>query len=285
MSGRFFLVTPIPALRALVRDYLDFGVSRTAAALSYYLILSLFPFLLCLNCTVGRFHPDLRQLLSSLQPLLPLQVVQVLEGYLDQVAYTRSDAVFWLGLSALLYSGSTALRTLFSAMDGFYHLPRRGGLGRVVSSVLLSGLLLLTVYLSVAVVLTGRWFFRLLERSLSPSLLAVLPLRLPPGFWPRLRYGLLFCFVLLLVLALYRLGTPPMPRAARTVGWAAGYTALAMVVCSGLFSALIGLSSRYDRIYGPLASLVILLVWLYFCCNLLLVGALCCRSRLKNRRG
>jgi len=56
-------------------------------------------------------------------------------------------------------------------------------------------------------------------------------------------------------------------------------------VCSGWFSWLIGLSTRYDLVYGSLASLVILLVWLYFCCNLLLVGALCCRSRLKNRRG
>jgi len=283
MSGRFFVLTPIAALRALARDYVRSGAPRTAAALAYYLILSLFPFLLCLSVAVGRFHLDLRALLDNLQPLLPGQVLRILEDYLDQVACVRSPAVFWAGLATLLYSGSTALRILLLSMDELYRQPHRGGLGRVLSSVALSALFLLTVYLSVAVIFTGRWFFRLLERRLSPSLLALLPLAALERLWPWIRYLLLFCFVLMLVLSLYRLGTPPQLRREGTVLWTAWYTALAMVVCSGWFSWLIGLSTRYDLVYGSLASLVILLVWLYFCCCLLLLGAVCCRNGLRKR--
>ena len=45
--------------------------------------------------------------------------------------------------------------------------------------------------------------------------------------------------------------------------------ALALVVASGLFSWFIGLSSRYSLVYGSLVSLIILLIWLYFCGQIL----------------
>ena len=46
-----------------------------------------------------------------------------------------------------------------------------------------------------------------------------------------------------------------------------------MAACSAVFSWFIGMSSRYALVYGSLASLVILLVWLYLCGNILLLGA------------
>ena len=54
-------------------------------------------------------------------------------------------------------------------------------------------------------------------------------------------------------------------------GWNGLYallSALAMVACSVLFSWFIDMSSRYSLVYGSLASLIILLVWLYLCGNI-----------------
>ena len=48
---------------------------------------------------------------------------------------------------------------------------------------------------------------------------------------------------------------------------------LAIVAASALFSWFIGISSRYALVYGSLASLIILLVWLYLCSAILLLGA------------
>ena len=50
-------------------------------------------------------------------------------------------------------------------------------------------------------------------------------------------------------------------------------TAAAIAAASVLFSWFIGMSSRYALVYGSLASLIILLVWLYLCGNILLLGA------------
>ena len=46
-----------------------------------------------------------------------------------------------------------------------------------------------------------------------------------------------------------------------------------MVAASAVFSWFIDLSSRYALVYGSLASLIILLVWLYLCGNIVILGS------------
>ena len=39
-----------------------------------------------------------------------------------------------------------------------------------------------------------------------------------------------------------------------------------------IFSLLMGKSARYSLVYGSLASVILLLVWLYLCGNILIMG-------------
>ena len=180
-------------------------------------------------------------------------------------------------LVAIALSASAGLRALLLARDKLYGLEHPGGLRRIALSVILSLLFLLTIYLSVVVIFTGDWFFHLLETHLPPPLLRLIPLSALSRLWLWIRYLLLFCFVLLLVLAIYRLGTPRRFRSSRKLLLSSLFTAVSLVAGSLLFSWFIGLSSRYSMLYGSLASLIILLVWLYFCGNVLLLGALLSR--------
>ena len=92
--------------------------------------------------------------------------------------------------------------------------------------------------------------------------------------------------MLLLVLAVYRMGTPPpLRREKKVLRLTALFSAGALVACSVLFSWFIGMSSRYSLVYGSLASLIILLVWLYFCGNILLAGAVAGRVWFRRRDG
>ena len=261
--------------------YLEIGAPRAAAALSYFLILTLFPLLVCVNYFIGLFHLDLENLLLSLDQFLPDEVLLVMRDYLGYVAGSQSRALLLASLVTILISASAGLRTLLAAMDGLHGVKNTHAVRRVVLSVALSALFLLTIYLSVVVIFTGEWFFWLLEERL-PQRIAEL---IPPlsGLWRWMRYLLLFCFVLLLVLIVYRAGTPRGAMGRRVVVLASLLAALAIVAASALFSWFIGMSSRYALVYGSLASLIILLVWLYLCGNILLLGAVIGRV-LEDRR-
>ena len=249
------------------------GVAQAAAALSYFLILTLFPLLMCVNYFIGLFHLSLEQLLSGLDQVLPDQALAVMQDYLAYASLNQSPAIVAAALVAIALSASAGLRALLLAMDKLYGLEHPGGLRRIALSVILSLLFLLTIYLSVVVIFTGDWFFHLLETHLPHPLLRLIPLSALSSLWLWIRYLLLFCFVLALVLIVYRAGISHKHLSSRVLLPSALLTALAMAACSAVFSWFIGMSSRYALVYGSLASLVILLVWLYLCGNILLLGA------------
>ncbi len=262
--------------------FMKAGAPRAAAALSYFLVLTLFPLMVCVNYFIGLFHLDLENLLRSLDQLLPAGVLAVLTDYLGYVAASQSDALLMASLVTILISASAGLRTLLATMDSLHGVENTRIVRRALFSVLLSALFLLTIYLSVVVIFTGEWFFWLLEERLPRYMAELLPLPALSRLWRWTRYLLLFCFVLLLVLIVYRAGTPRGAVRRPVVAASSLGAALAIVAASAVFSWFIEMSSRYALVYGSLASLIILLVWLYLCGNILLLGAAVGRA-LENR--
>ena len=276
-------------VRDMVQTYGRLGVSRAAASLAYFLILTLFPLLVCVNFFIGLLELDPEAVFSALDSLLPRESLSIILDYLTYVSgvpQSQSTPLLLASLFTILLSASAGLRTLLKTMDELYQVRHVSSLRRVVVSVALSILFLLTIYLSIVVIFTGDWFFQLLEARLPSPLAELIPLRLLSQLWGWLRYLLLFFCVLLLVLAVYRMGTPPpLRREKKVLRLTALLSAGALVACSVLFSWFIGMSSRYSLVYGSLASLIILLVWLYFCGNILLVGAVAGRVWFHRRDG
>ena len=289
MRGAFFQLPPVLFVRDMVQTYGRLGVSRAAASLAYFLILTLFPLLVCVNFFIGLLELDPEAVFSALDPLLPRESLSIILDYLTYVSgipQSQSTPLLLASLFTILLSASAGLRTLLKTMDELYQVRHVSSLRRVVVSVVLSILFLLTIYLSIVVIFTGDWFFQLLEARLPSPLAELIPLRLLSQLWGWLRYLLLFFCVLLLVLAVYRMGTPPpLRREKKVLRLTALLSAGALVACSVLFSWFIGMSSRYSLVYGSLASLIILLVWLYFCGNILLVGAVAGRVWFHRRDG
>ena len=289
MRGAFFQLPPVLFVRDMVQTYGRLGVSRAAASLAYFLILTLFPLLVCVNFFIGLLELDPEAVFSALDPLLPRESLSIILEYLTYVSgipQSQSTPLLLASLFTILLSASAGLRTLLKTMDELYQVRHVSSLRRVAVSVILSLLFLLTIYLSIVVIFTGDWFFQMLEERLPPPLAELIPLRLLSQLWGWLRYLLLFFCVLLLVLAVYRMGTPPpLRREKKVLRLTALLSAGALVACSVLFSWFIGMSSRYSLVYGSLASLIILLVWLYFCGNILLVGAVAGRVWFHRRDG
>lgn len=259
---RIWNARPVRFIRDMVELYFEKRVSRSAAELAYFFILSFFPLIICVNALVGMLRLDIQSVLEVADTFIPAGVQSILTDYLGYIGGNQSG-LLTAGIMMTLFSASAAFRALMNIMDDIYEQKRYEGLRQVVASVLYSVLLLVTIYVSGVVVLTGNWFFRLLEEWL--------PFDLPETNWPWMRFVILFCLVLLLILIVYRLSAPreaPPPP----VFTGAFLAAIALVAASGLFSYFIGMSTKYSLVYGSLASVIILMVWLYLCGNILILG-------------
>ena len=266
----------------VARLYFGRHVSRSAAALAYFLLLSFFPLLICVNAFIGLLRLDVGAVLDAAAAILPRETLGILADYMGYITTNQSPALLLAGAGMTLVSASAAFRVLMHAMEELYGRRGRRGVRRLAASAAFPVLLLLTVYLAAAVLLTGEWLFTWLARKLR------LPPELLPWQWQWFRFLLLFLLVFLFVLLAYRMAAPGgVPRPPVVAG--ALLAAAALVAATALFSRLIGLSARYSLVYGSLASVVILLVWLYLCGNILLLGcAFSCvwhRRRLGKGRG
>ena len=252
-------------LSELVEIYFDKRVSRSAAELAYFLILSFFPLLICLNYFVGKLNLDPDTLVQALAPVFPRDSLGILTDYLTYISQNQSTALLVGGLGMTVYSASAAFRALMNIMEDIYDRQSYQGLRQILASVLFSVLLLLTIYLSMLVVLTGEWLMNLASRFRWMSVLELLL------NWQWMRFLMLFGLVLLFILLVYRTSAPRgKPRPPVFSG--ALLASAALVGASALFSWFIGMSSRYSLVYGSLASVIILLVWLYLCGNIIILG-------------
>lgn len=254
----------------MVDLYFSRKVDRTAAALTYYLCLTFFPALVCVSAILGLFSLNIEQVLLELQVFIPEGAMTVLMDYLKYVSGNQSGTLLAVGLTTMIWFASAAMRTLMGAIDELYGKPAYRGIWFPVASVAFSALFLVAIYLSLVVVLTGNWLFMLVEEWVR---------RIPlmerftlPRAWQWVKYLLLFVLLFLVLALIYRATTrQTRPRPPVLLG--SFLASLALVVASVLFSALIGFSSRYSLVYGSLASLIILMLWLYLCSTIVILGA------------
>lgn len=254
---------PVRFVRELVELYFSARVSRSAAALAYFMVMTVFPFLICVSAFVGVLHLDINLVLDVLGRFLPEGVAAIVADYIQYVTGNQSAGMLAAGIVTLLFFASAAVRSLMNMMEDIYGRVNYRGVWRMIASVAFSILLMIAMYGSVVVVLTGNWFFRILERYFHlPNLI---------GDWQWLRFLLLFALVLFVILLIYRF-TAPRGKPRPPVLTGAFLASVALAAASILFSWFIGMSSRYSLVYGSLASVIILLVWLYLCGNILILG-------------
>lgn len=257
---------PIRFAADVASVYFTKCVSRAAAELAYFLILTFFPIMICISAFVNELHLDAASLLEQADPFLPAGVLAIFQDYLTYIDTNQSTAMLLSGAFLTILFASAAVRGLMNIMNELYGRATFRGLGQLAASILFSVLLLCTIYLSLAVVVTGNWFFHLLGQVLKLENLVQQFMA-----WQSFKYLLLLGMVFLFILLLYRFAAPlDKPRPPVVPGALAASAALA--IASMIFSFLMGNSTRYSLIYGSLASVIIMLVWLYLCGNILIMG-------------
>lgn len=263
---RLLELPPIGFAADIVRLYFSRHVSRSAAHLAYFLTLTFFPILICVSAFMGRINLRLSDLVDEVSHVLPQGVYAIFQEYLSYLDGNFSTAMFITGVFLTVLFASAAIRGLntFNRELYGYSKPRRPR--NYLYSLLFALLLLITIYLSMAVMLTGNRFFHTLGKMLG---LADLADRF--GVWQWLKYVILLAIVFLFVLLLYRFSVP-VRRPPVPVIPGALLASGALVIASLIFAAIVGRSARYSLVYGSLASVIIMLVWLYLCGNILILG-------------
>ncbi len=250
-------------LTTMADTFLARRVTRSAAEIAYYMVMALFPVIICMYDLLALILRDPTAVLRIGETLvLPRETQALVSEFLNYVSGNTSQVMFIAALFVMITSASAAFRAM-AAIVGEIHGDKRFGIVRnTVVSIIFSVTFLLVLYLCILLMLTGKHFLLWLD-ALMPRVSIV-------WSWTWLRFLVLFAILLMMILVLYRLTTPR--RTSHRVLPGALFSAVGIVVMSILLSWLIGNSAKYSLVYGSLASVVILLFWFQVFGLLLILG-------------
>jgi membrane protein len=247
----------------MARAFVSYRVTRSAAALSYYLFLSVFPFLICCSAIIGSLNIPQDSLISGLGGIIPDGAIAVIGDFLRYVGGERSAPTFAVGIIVMITTSSAAFRTIMGIMSDIQGGGRFGGAAARLLSFALSVGFLAVIYVSGLIVVTGEWLTQVIRRGfkLDDTL----------ALWNWVRFVILFLLMLAVIYAVYIISAPKETKGVHRLPGAVVAT-IALVGVSLAFSRLISESAKYAIVYGYLASFIVMLVWLYSCGIILIMG-------------
>lgn len=243
------------------------NMSIVAAGCAFYALLSLFPAVTALVSVFGIVADpgEIQRQLESLRGVLPGEAVDLVAAQARQVASGSTGALGWSALIALalaLYTASSGIRTLFTALNIAYEEEESRGLVHFYLLALLftlGGVLAVVVGLGVIVGV--------------PVALGFLPLGPLADWGVRIASWLVLLLGTVSALGLvYRFGPS---RSAASWRWLTPGSLLATalwLLASALFSWYAANFGSYNQTYGTLGAVVILLMWLYISAFAILLG-------------
>jgi len=243
--------------------YFSHPVGRSAAALSYYLTLTIFPFFICTSVILGSLNIQESDAFELLEGVVPDAAFSTISDYLSYIANSRTELMLIIGLTAMLTSSSAAFRTFTGITGEIQGKMRFSGIWGWIISFVFSMLFLAAIYGSALVVVSGEWLMNLLEQHFHISTITSL--------WRWTRFIILFLLLFAVICSIYFISAPKRAtKMSRIPGAVAA--AVVLVIASVLFSQMISASIRYEVLYGSLASFIILMVWLYVCSFILIMA-------------
>lgn len=248
--------------KEMVEIYLNNHVSRSAAELSYFLTLSIFPMLICLHAMLIKFLPGLTLTLDELKGIVPQETLSTITDYLAYVGTHNNRALITAGVLGMATTSAAAFRSIHSIMGDIQGVSRFKGIFALLFSFVFSLIFLAACYFAAIVMVTGNWLISYAGR--------LLPMVAGLEVWNWLRFPLMLVIFILIIYGIYRITAPAYIRGTYFQG--AISAAVLLVLVSVLFSWFISMSTKYPLIYGSLASIIIFMLWMYICGQILIMG-------------
>jgi membrane protein len=253
----------------LIREMGRTNVSLLASAIAFYGLLATFPALVVIITSFALMADPgyVQWLMSGLHGIMPEEAWKLIADELQSLV-TAPNRQIGLGLlvslAIALWSAHSASASIMEALNRIYRTQEE-------RSVLL--------YHSIAMAFTlGGLCFGLMALATVagvPALLSWLPLSSDAAWlFSFIRWPILVPFAMVGLVVLYRFG--PYRKHAlwtRTFVGAAAATLL-VLLGSALFSVYVARFGSYDKTYGSIGAVIVLLMWFYVSAYATLLGAL-----------
>jgi membrane protein len=257
--------------RKTLREFNKDQCPDLAAALTYYAVLSLFPAILALVSLIGLFGDPQKTtdaLLQIVSGFVPAETVDTVGGVVEDLANAPAAGfTLVIGLATALWSASGYVGAFGRAMNRVYEVDE----GRPF--IKLRGTMLVVTLLSVVIIaiLAGML---VLSGPVSEAVGGLIGLSgVFLAVWNIAKWPVMVALIIVIIAVLYY-ATPNVKQP--KFKWMSMGSAIALFVfllASLGFGFYVGNFGNYNKTYGALGGVIVMLLWLWILNMSLLFGA------------
>ena len=267
---RFFRHLNWATLRKTILRAFKRRLIGLSAEMAYNAMLALFPAIIAILTAVGMFEESVQSTLSDLarqfEDVAPDQAWQLLRDFVEGISLSQSGSWFSLSFIAAIWIFSGAVSAAMNAFDQIHEIPpqqrRPIWKAKLISIILTIGTILLLLTASF-LVLISDFIIKLAVSQTGASVLLTIWRLLS---WP-VALGIVataFAFIYRYGPSCWSKGTPILPGAIlAAISWA---------VLSALFRLYVTNFGNYNKIYGAVGAVIVLMLWLYMSALVMLLG-------------
>ena len=244
------------------------NLSVVAAGCAFFALFAIFPALSALISLYGLTADPVtvEQQFGMLDSVLPAQAYDIVIDQIHRISAAPGRTLGWslvLSLGLALWSANAGTQAVLAALNIAYGEPERRSLFQYYLNAftftiigILGGVVMLLAILYVPILFAFTGYSHAFEFVVGV-----------------VRWPFLALLVLSLLALLYRHG--PCRRTAKWRWVSAGslFATVVWLIASAAFSLYVSNFATYDRVYGSLGAVIILLFWLYISFYIVLLGA------------
>ena len=244
------------------------AINTRASALSFSFFLALFPAIIFFFALIPYIPIDGFQdtLLSMLKNILPKDAYQATLSTLEDIIKRQHGSLLSLGFIAALFFSTSGITSIISAFNESFHVAEtRSYIKQRIIAVFLVFILSFLIIISITLIIAGTAILDYLFKNgyVQKDLIYY---TLILGKW--IVVIALFFFI---ISFLYYLA-PVKHIRFRFISAGSTLATILFVITSTGFNYYISNFSQYNKLYGSIGALIIILMWIYINAFVLLIG-------------
>ncbi len=245
-------------------------ITGSGAKLTYYFILSIFPFLIFLLSIIS-FTPLVgEEVISTLVSILPNEAKSLISGIVNELVNSRSETLLSTSFILTLWTGSLGITGLFRSINKAYNVKETRPFWKhkmlsVIFTIALAALIIIVLLTLVfGEIIANQIFIYLGAEDFFYQ------------FWRLMRIVVPLLSLITTFVGLYTIAPSTTKGNRIKLRYAlpgAIFTSVGWILASIVFSFYVRNFSNYTATYGSLGGIIILLVWLNLTNMIIVIGA------------
>lgn len=241
------------------------SLSAYGAQLAYFFILSLFPFLIFMIAILAHLSISMNGAINLLSKVAPKEAISIIDDYIRNILITKSTNILSISFIAAIWSASRAVNVLILSLNRAYGITKkRGFIAKRMLAIFYTLLVALSIVLALSVPNMGMDFLLWLSKFVGLTNFFI-------TLWYYLRWVIIIAILFAVIGSLYYVA-PNTKLSFIEVIPGTIFALIGWIIISLGFSFFVNNFRNFTIVYGSLAAVVVLMIWLYISGIILMLG-------------